>query len=220
MKTFLHLLAALCGWVLLTFAIYFLLAPAHAAPTEPPPCMPAQLGGTGTPAKFATTEDGSIVTGWCPAKFGSWTPWHYMAHKSFALPSLAELWDEASKYPTLLDAWRGMPASLAKPLPNDSSTAMLRLGVNSQLAMTKPPAPIWKVPPNGAHATRPTKWYFGGQLSTTEAGRVAVGRHCTCHLGVGWMIGTSAYCGFTGSRGWEGGLPTGVEVALCVKVAQ
>ena len=152
-----------------------------------PDCWPSTLGGTGSRVVAGTTPAGMYVGWWCPKLYG----WVY----EYAVTLAGETLKHPSSLPSsftlngfLAAYWEAnVVYDGADPKYDEVFNAMVE-----PLNAIKPPAPVWKVAPNGTYATRPTYRVVNGAL-VSDAQRATVGNDCDCKA-LSFVQSTSTYC--------------------------
>jgi hypothetical protein len=168
----------------------------------PPPCWPAQVGGTGTAAVRVTSDYGQAIMWWCGQEaYGIVSAWAYTLKIPDAMPrdllgAVAALWN----------------ANVLEEFATPERDA-LKAAARAELLPLRPPPEVWVVAPNWTFYTRPGYLLEAGALKTTSV-RVPVltdGKPTPCDLARGKLVnGSTTY----------GAVPqppelAGVLVAVC-----
>lgn len=173
---------------LLAAALLLASAGASAAPS----CYPSQVGGSGTPARYAqaltdhaTPEKMDVLWWWCTDAIG--------------MPSVALLMCRASdRAYCITDAVIAAVGTVGTPratldalwasqvkadIWHDVIMRQVADKIAPQVLATRPPLPVYRVPTNGTHPTRPAYTYIAATATTPAAvgprsGDAPVGATC------------------------------------------
>lgn len=172
-------------------------------------CDPQQIaGGTGTRAIVKTDAAGFAVMWACPDNYS---------------PPLARTVQFWGRWIDLVPAWKEILTAAVLGTPADREAAYKQYVTVAQkdasgaylfpadlagvvtpayeeLKLIVPPAPIWKVAPNGSFTTRPAYAVTDGVRAATGTARATVGAACYC--GLRFVEGSTTYCAVTTTGSW------------------
>lgn len=150
------LLSAIVAVVLLA-AVAPLTAQTTTARVPPPPCWPAQVGGSGSKAVRVTGDYGQAIMWWCGQEaVGLVASWAYTMVIPDSLPSsltgaLAAMWE----------------ANVSNEPIDEIQRTQLKQDAIIALQPLRPAVPRWVVAPNGTFPTRPVYTLTAGLLAAT-----------------------------------------------------